>query len=95
MRTRDTCVSRGQSLLIISKINKLDNSRLGLAISKKAGNAVVRNTIKRVSREFFRKKEFSINKDYLIINKKTINFKKYTTEEIKKSIKSDLERSFR
>jgi len=36
------------------KTNNLDNSRLGLAVSARVGNAVTRNRIKRIIREFFR-----------------------------------------
>ena len=58
-----------------TKIN-LDNNhpRLAIIVSKKIGNAVVRNRIKRLFREIFRlhQHQLNIQKDYLIIAKKGI-----------------------
>ncbi len=39
--------------------NKLNNSRLGVTVSRQVGNAVERNRLKRIIREFFR-----INRHY-------------------------------
>jgi len=39
-------------LLVVD--NKIGNSRLGLTISRKVGNSVLRNRLKRIIREFFR-----------------------------------------
>lgn len=39
---------------VIFEENGLDITRLGITVSKKAGNAVQRNRIKRLIREFFR-----------------------------------------
>lgn len=49
--------SRVQKLshcMVISKTNDCAHARLGLAVSRKSGNAVRRNLFKRVSREVFR-----------------------------------------
>jgi len=54
------------------KLNILKNSRnirrLGISVSKKTGNAVVRNHVKRIIREFFRlnKKLFPQNSDIVV-----------------------------
>jgi len=73
--------------LIISSINDGDNKiRLGFAIGKKTGKAVVRNTIKRRIKEIFRNinKTGSRSLDILVIVKKEINSLRY--EELKSLI---------
>ena len=54
-------------------------SRFGLAISKKVGNAVVRNKLKRQIRNIIdnNKDFFSKTKDYIIMIKKSCTTKKY------------------
>lgn len=44
-----------RSLLILVKQNRLGRTRLGIAVSKKYGNSVQRNRIKRLIRELFRR----------------------------------------
>jgi ribonuclease P protein component len=39
---------------IVFKRNSLNNDRLGVLVSRKVGNAIVRNKIKRIFREIFR-----------------------------------------
>ncbi|MGB5812914.1 MAG: ribonuclease P protein component [Polyangiales bacterium] len=41
--------------LLVVQPNSLDNTRLGITVTKKVGNAVKRNRIKRVVREVFRR----------------------------------------
>ena len=50
---------RTEHFIVIFKENGLDTSRLGITVSKKIGNAVKRNKIKRLIREFYR-----LHKDY-------------------------------
>ena len=47
--------------------------RLGITVTKKIGNAVVRNRIKRLVREFFRRRRYELapGLDILVIAKKT------------------------
>ncbi len=44
------------NFIVISKSNDRGESRLGITVSAKVGNAVVRNRIKRLVREFFRRR---------------------------------------
>lgn len=54
--------------LFVAK-NELKIPRLGISVSKTVGNAVVRNRLKRFSREIFRQEQHNIAQgyDYLLI----------------------------
>ena len=66
--------------IIILKKNGSGINRLGITVSKKIGNAVKRNKIKRLVREFFRlnKKYFPVYCDIIIIGKKNSYLLNYT-----------------
>ena len=49
-----------KNFTVILKENGLEISRLGITVSKKIGNAVTRNRVKRLIREFYR-----LNKQYV------------------------------
>ncbi len=53
--------------------NTQNNSRLGVTVSRKVGNAVQRNRIKRIIREFFRKNKhlYPATNDYSVIAKRS------------------------
>ena len=55
--------------VVISKSNGANESRLGITVSGKVGNSVVRNRIKRQVREYFRRHRAELPKatDFLII----------------------------
>ncbi|NIO11678.1 MAG: ribonuclease P protein component [Deltaproteobacteria bacterium] len=58
--------------ILISRANQREVHRLGITVSAKIGGAVVRNRIKRVLREYFRKNQNSVasHRDLLIIARK-------------------------
>ncbi len=61
-----------QFVIYILKKNNQANFRIGLSVSKKIGNAVTRNRIKRLIREAFKeiKAELPTNYDFVIIARK-------------------------
>ena len=69
--------------LIITKPNERGEARLGVTVSSKVGNAVVRNRVKRLLRECFRRHRHQIvpNQDVLIIARKAaVNLSWYEVE---------------
>jgi len=64
--------SNSEHFTIIARKNQVGSSRLGITVSKKVGNAVQRNRIKRLVREFFRlnRLRLSTPQDIVIIAKK-------------------------
>lgn len=66
--------------LVIIKENDTGFLRLGITVTKKIGNAVKRNRVKRLLREYFRlnKNCFSIGCDIVIIGKKNSFLLNYT-----------------
>lgn len=60
---------RKKTVLLYFKENSLSNSRLGISVSKKFGNAVRRNCFKRHVREIFRKSTFKFSGfDVLVVS---------------------------
>lgn len=73
-----------KSYIIYYKVSDVKFPRFGLAVSKKCGNAVRRNKIKRQLRMIVdnNKKLFAANRDYIIMVKKDIlNLKFQDMEE--------------
>jgi ribonuclease P protein component len=60
-------------ILLIMK-NSASQSRLGMTVSRKVGNAVERNRVKRLIREFFRLnyQHFSESVDFSVVAKKGV-----------------------
>ncbi len=51
-------------IVSIGREGQQDRTRLGITVTKKVGNAVVRNRIKRLCREFFRLNKHQITGDW-------------------------------
>jgi ribonuclease P protein component len=69
--------------LVITNPNERGEARLGVTVSSKVGNAVVRNRVKRLLRECFRRYRHQIvpNQDVLIIARKgAVNLSWYEVE---------------
>ncbi len=74
--------------------NNLDHYRFGICVSKKIGNAVQRNKLKRRVKDIIDKSELLFpNKDYIIVLKKGVIFTKYL--ELKKDIIDELKKIIR
>ncbi len=56
-----------RNLILYIRKNDLDHSRLGITVSKKTGNAVVRNKIRRRIKEIYRELESNIKDGYDLI----------------------------
>lgn len=56
-----------RNLVMYIKKNGLDHSRIGYTVTKKIGNSVVRNRIRRRMKEIFRKNFDKIKEEYDII----------------------------
>lgn len=70
--------------IIYRKKNDLANSRFCISVSKKLGNAVVRNKLKRQVKDIIMKNLLTINEDYVIIL--SSSFKELSFEEKKNEI---------
>lgn len=85
---KKSSLCKSKYFLIFYNSNNKENPRLGLKISKKAGNAIRRNYIKRISREIFRRLCFKNNIDLTIV----INSRNYNTKLSKSDLFHDLEK---
>ncbi len=52
------------NFIIVYRESTADRSRLGVTVSKRVGNAVVRNRLKRLIREYFRKNRYAFGNNW-------------------------------
>lgn len=66
------CKYHTPHFILLSMNNLADQSRLGMTVSRKVGNSVARNKVKRLVREFFRhnRHHFARSVDFSVIAKK-------------------------
>lgn len=57
----------GRHLVVYLLKNRLNENRLGITVSKKVGNAVTRNRVRRLIKESFRKYEDTLMPGYDIV----------------------------
>jgi ribonuclease P protein component len=77
----------GKFMVLYSKNNHVHTHRLGIVISKKVGNSVKRNKIRRIIKEVFKDYEnhFKQFNDFVIVGRKSDVFPDYN--QIKKEMK--------
>lgn len=64
---RKKAVSDDKLILFIDENEEMDSNRLGISVSKKVGNSVVRHALARKLREIFRLNEEKMKKTYDIV----------------------------
>lgn len=57
----------GRYLVVYFFKNNKNYNRLGITVSKKVGNSVIRNRVRRLTKESFRKLEDDLNQGYDIV----------------------------
>ncbi|MFT8310562.1 MAG: ribonuclease P protein component [Sporolactobacillus sp.] len=82
-----------QFVVYVLKHNGKPYSRLGLSVSKKMGNAVMRNHIKRYIKAIFREfaDRLEVENDYIIISRKPVSTMSH--DEMQKSLEHVLKKA--
>lgn len=91
--TRGASVANRQFVVYALKKDQQAHFRIGLSVSKKIGNAVVRNQVKRYLREAFLLHEASIAPNYDLVIIARNPAAKMTAQEVADSLRHVLKRS--
>jgi ribonuclease P protein component, eubacterial len=83
-RQRRSCANR--LLIMYVRVNQLEKNRLGISVSKKVGNSVVRHRLARLIRESYRLDEqlFLLGFDIVVIAREQARMSSYA--EIKEAV---------
>ena len=79
------CSAADAAIVLYAAPNELPHCRLGLSVSKKIGNAVVRNRWKRLIREAFRKSELPSGFDLVVVPRRNVDVR--TVKHMEQSLK--------
>lgn len=87
--TRGTCY-RGKLIDVYIRKNNKNINKLGIAVSKKTGNSVKRNNIKRLIRENYRllEENITLGNSIVILWKKNSDFNNYDFYSVKEDCKN-------
>lgn len=73
-------------LVIFFRKNEFDNNRVGIAVTKKLGNSVARNKIRRRIREAYRLNNYKVKQGYDIVFLSRVGAKEVGYKELESAV---------